>query len=48
LLRWWLSPSPAARQPATDLKGIALVLVINGLWAVTFYLMTVKTGLFIL
>jgi antibiotic biosynthesis monooxygenase (ABM) superfamily enzyme len=46
LLRWWLSASPAARQPVTDLKGIALVLVINGLWAVTFYLMTVRTGIF--
>ena len=46
ILRWWLTPSSTARQPATDLKGIALVLAINGLWAVTFYLLTVKTGVF--
>ena len=45
LLRWWLNPPASARQPATDLKGIALVLAINGLLAVTFYLLTVKTGL---
>lgn len=45
LLRWWLNPSASARQPGTDLKGIALVLAVNGLWAVTFYLLTVKTGL---
>ena len=44
ILRWWLNPSPSARQPATNIKGIALVLAINGLWAVTFYLLTVKAG----
>ena len=46
ILRWWLQPSAAAPQPATDIKGIALVLAVNGLWAVTFYLMTVTFGLF--
>lgn len=44
ILRWWLAPSPSAPQPATNIRGIALVLAINGLWAVTFYLMTVKAG----
>lgn len=44
ILRWWLNPSPSARQPATNIKGIALVLAINGLWAVIFYLLTVKAG----
>lgn len=45
LLRWWLTPSPSARRPATDIAGIALVLAVNGLWAVTFYLLTVRFGL---
>lgn len=44
LLRWWLTPSAAARQPATNIKGIALVLAVNGLWAVLFYFLTVKAG----
>lgn len=44
ILRWWLNPSPSARQPATNIRGMALVLAINGLWAVTFYLLTVKAG----
>jgi hypothetical protein len=46
ILGWWLQPSPSARQPATNVAGALLVLGINGLWAVTFYLMTVKTGMF--
>lgn len=45
ILRWWLAPSPSARQPATNIKGIALILAINGLWAAIFYLLTVKSGL---
>lgn len=40
ILRWWLNPAPAARQPATDYRGIALVLAVNGLWAVLFYFLT--------
>ena len=44
ILRWWLTPSPSARQPATDIKGFALVLAVNGLWAVTFYLLTGRPG----
>lgn len=44
MLRWWLDPSPSARQPATDIKGLALVLGVNGLWAVTFYLLTTRSG----
>ncbi len=46
ILRWWLNPSPSAPQPATNLKGIALVLAINGMWALIFYLLTVKAGFF--
>lgn len=45
VLRWWLAPSPTARQPATDIRGLLLVVAINGLWAVVFYLLTVKGGL---
>ncbi|MGI9124347.1 MAG: antibiotic biosynthesis monooxygenase [Mycobacterium sp.] len=45
ILRWWLKPSPSAPQPATNIKGIALVLVINALWAVLFYYLTVKAGI---
>ena len=45
ILRWWLQPSPLARQPATNIAGAVLVMGINALWAVTFYLMTVKTGM---
>lgn len=44
LLRWWLTPSPSARQPATDIAGIALALAVNGLWAMTLYLLTVRFG----
>lgn len=44
LLRWWLNPAPSARQPATNIKGIAVVLAINAAWAVVFYLLTVKFG----
>ncbi|MGV1087767.1 MAG: antibiotic biosynthesis monooxygenase [Mycobacterium sp.] len=44
ILRWWLNPSPSAPQPATNLKGIAVVLAINGLWALIFYFLTVRTG----
>ena len=44
ILRWWLAPSPSARQPATDITGVLLVLAINGLWALVFYLLTVKAG----
>lgn len=46
ILRWWLQPPATAPQPSTDVKGIAVVLVVNGLWAMTFYLMTVRWGLF--
>jgi len=44
LLRWWLNPSPSAPQPATNIKGIALVLAVNSLWALIFYFITVRVG----
>lgn len=44
ILRGWLRPAPTAPQPATNLKGIALVLAINGVWAMIFYLLTVRFG----
>jgi antibiotic biosynthesis monooxygenase (ABM) superfamily enzyme len=44
VLRWWLNPSPGARQPATDIKGVALIVAINALWALLFYTLTVKAG----
>lgn len=40
ILRFWLAPAKGARQPATNVKGIALVLAINALWAVVFYVVT--------
>lgn len=42
ILRWWLAPS--ARRPLANLQAVALVLGINGLWAVAFYVLTVKDG----
>lgn len=42
ILRFWMSPAKNARQPLTNVKGFALVLVINAVWAVVFYLVTVK------
>jgi antibiotic biosynthesis monooxygenase (ABM) superfamily enzyme len=40
LLNWWLSPKPAAPQPATNLRGLILILAINAAWALVFYLLT--------
>ncbi|MBU3749150.1 MAG: antibiotic biosynthesis monooxygenase [Mycobacterium sp.] len=45
ILRWWLTSPPAPRRPWFNAKGILLVLVINGLWAVVFYALTTKTGI---
>jgi antibiotic biosynthesis monooxygenase (ABM) superfamily enzyme len=42
ILKWWLRPSPDARQPSTNVRGLLLVLAINAAWAVVFYLVTVK------
>ncbi len=42
LLRFWLAPSATARQPATNVAGLALVVAVNAVWAVIFYLVTVK------
>lgn len=42
ILRFWMSPAKNARQPLTNVKGFALVLAINAVWAVIFYLVTVK------
>ncbi|KAA0096080.1 antibiotic biosynthesis monooxygenase [Mycolicibacterium sp. P1-18] len=42
ILRFWMSPTKNARQPLTNIKGLALVLAINAVWAVIFYLVTVK------
>lgn len=44
ILRWWLSPPSSARQPATDIKGLLLVLAINAGWAAFFYVLTVRLG----
>ncbi len=45
VLRGWLRPSNTAPQPATDIRGFALVLAINGVWAMIFYLLTVRFDL---
>lgn len=42
ILRWWLRPKPHALQPRTDLLGIAAVVGLNALWAVVFYVLTIK------
>jgi uncharacterized protein len=42
ILKWWLKPSPDARQPSTNIRGLLLVLAINAAWALVFYLVTVK------
>lgn len=42
ILRFWMSPGKNARQPLTNVMGFALVLAINAVWAVIFYLVTVK------
>jgi antibiotic biosynthesis monooxygenase (ABM) superfamily enzyme len=42
ILRFWMSPAKGARQPLTNVKGLAVVLAINAVWAVIFYLVTVK------
>ncbi|MEV3903277.1 antibiotic biosynthesis monooxygenase [Mycobacterium sp. NPDC050551] len=42
LLGWWLSPRRGARQPATDLRGLLVVLLVNAAWMLVFYLITVQ------
>jgi len=42
LLRFWMWPAKNARQPLTNVLGFALVLAVNALWAVVFYLVTVE------
>ncbi len=41
ILKWWLQPKPQAPQPRTNISGMALVLAINAVWAVIFYVITV-------
>lgn len=40
ILRWWLRPRSDAPQPRTNLLGVALVLAINGAWALFFFVLT--------
>jgi antibiotic biosynthesis monooxygenase (ABM) superfamily enzyme len=42
ILGWWLRPDPGARQPATNVKGLALIVGINVVWAIVFYVVTVR------
>ena len=42
ILRFWMSPAKNARQPLTNVKGFAVAVGINAVWAVIFYLVTVK------
>ena len=44
ILRWWLSAPPVPRLHGINVKGVLLVLAINGLWAAVFYFLTVKGG----
>jgi antibiotic biosynthesis monooxygenase (ABM) superfamily enzyme len=45
ILRWWLASPPSPRHRRVAVKGVVLVLAINGLWAVAFYVLTVKAGI---
>lgn len=40
LLGWWLTPQRGARQPATDVRGLLMVLLVNAAWVLVFYLIT--------
>lgn len=40
ILRWWLTCPPSRARPGQDVKGVLLVLLVNGLWAVAFFLLT--------
>lgn len=40
ILGWWLRPKRTARQPRTNLLGIAAVLAINAVWALFFFVLT--------
>lgn len=40
ILGWWLRPKRTAPQPRTNLLGIAVVLAVNGAWAVCFIVLT--------
>jgi len=42
LLGRWLRPPAQARQPATNLQGVGLVLAVNAVWMLAFYLITVR------
>jgi hypothetical protein len=42
ILGWWLRPDAGARQPATNVKGLALIVGINLVWAIVFYVVTVR------
>jgi antibiotic biosynthesis monooxygenase (ABM) superfamily enzyme len=42
VLGWWLKPRRDAPQPTTNLRGLILVLAVNAVWVVVFYLVTVR------
>ncbi|WP_158019133.1 antibiotic biosynthesis monooxygenase [Mycobacterium basiliense] len=42
ILGWWLKPKPDAAQPGTNVRGIALVLLVNAAWVGVFYLVTIR------
>jgi hypothetical protein len=42
ILGWWLHPAKDARQPATNVRGLLLILVVTGLTALVAYLFTVR------
>ncbi|MDC8983071.1 antibiotic biosynthesis monooxygenase [Mycobacterium marinum] len=42
IIGWWLRPKASARQPRTNVGGMLLVVLVNGAWAVVFYLVTVR------
>ena len=45
ILRWWLTAPPFPRLRGINVKGVVLVVAINGLWAAVFYLLTTKTAI---
>jgi len=42
ILGWWLRPKRNARQPRTNVLGIAVVLAVNAVWAVFFIVLTTQ------
>lgn len=45
ILRWWLTAPETPHRPGVMVRGLLLVLAVNGLWAVFFYFLTTRTAI---